>query len=90
MHAVTAPGLKHPMITRNGPYDLIAANILAGPLVAIAPAVGRAAAKGATVILSGILRYQAPRVVTAYAQQRMVLRQKLERGEWATLILEKR
>ena len=79
-----------PVIARNGPYDLIAANILAGPLVAIAPVMGRAAARGATIILSGILRHQAPRVITAYAQQRMVLRQKLERGDWATLMLEKR
>jgi ribosomal protein L11 methyltransferase len=50
---------------------------------------GRAAAHGASVILSGILATQAAGVVTAYAQQGIILRQKLIRGEWATLLLEK-
>ena len=88
--AVTAPGLNHQRIARGAPYDLIVANILAAPLVALAPAIGRAAGHRATIILSGLLVTQAARIVTAYASQRMILRQKLERGEWATLILEKR
>lgn len=87
--AVTAPGLDHPAIARSAPYDLIVANILAGPLAAIAPAIGRAAARNATIILSGILLRQAQGVVAAYQRQGMVLAQRLERGEWATLILEK-
>lgn len=87
--AITATGLDHPAIARSGPYDLIAANILAAPLIAIAPDIGKAAAPGATVILSGLLVTQAPRVTTAYAQQGLVLRKRLERGEWATLILER-
>ncbi len=87
--AVTAPGLDHQLIARSAPYDLIVANILAAPLVTIAPAMGRAAAHGAAIILSGLLITQAARVVSAYARQGMVLRQRLERGDWATLILEK-
>jgi ribosomal protein L11 methyltransferase len=89
IRAVTAPGLQHPAIAQGAPYDLIVANILAAPLVAIAPAIGRAAAHGATIILSGLLRTQAARIVTAYAQQDIVLVRKLERGDWATLLLEK-
>ena len=87
--AVTCPGLEHQVIARSGPYDLIVANILAAPLVELAPAMGRAAMRHATVILSGLLVTQAARVVSAYARQGIVLRQRLERGEWATLILEK-
>lgn len=87
--AVTAPGLDHPRIAHGAPYDLIVANILAAPLVAIAPDIGKAAAHGASVILSGLLVSQAARIVTAYARHGMVLRQRLERGDWATLILEK-
>jgi ribosomal protein L11 methyltransferase len=87
---VTAPGLAHPRIARAAPYDLIVANILAGPLIGLAPAIGRTAARGATVILSGLLVEQAPRVTAAYARQRVVLRRKLVRGNWATLILERR
>ncbi len=90
IRAVTAAGLDHRVIAQSGPYDLIAANILAAPLVHIAPAMGRAAARHATIILSGLLATQAQRVAAAYAMQGMVLRRRLVRGEWATLILEKR
>lgn len=89
IRAITAPGLQHPAIVAGAPYDLIVANILAGPLVAIAPSIGQAAAHGATIILSGLLRSQAARIVTAYAQQGIVLSRRLERGDWATLILER-
>jgi len=89
IEAVTAAGLDHPVIARHGPYDLIVANILAGPLAAIAPNIRRAAAHGATVILSGLLRSQAPRIVSVYASQGVVLRRRIERGDWATLVLGK-
>lgn len=87
--AITAAGLDHPVIMRGRPYDLIVANILAGPLTKLAPSVAEVADTGATVILSGILNRQASRVVSAYAQQGIALRRKLERGDWTTLILER-
>jgi ribosomal protein L11 methyltransferase len=86
--ALEATGVNHPTIQRNAPYDLIVANILAGPLMALAPAIGRIAQKGAVVILSGILQHQARGVINAYARQGMVLNQKLQRKDWTTLILE--
>jgi ribosomal protein L11 methyltransferase len=86
--ALEATGLNHPTISRNAPYDLIVANILAGPLMALAPAVGKAAQKGATIILSGILEHQARGVINAYMRQGMTLTQKLQRKEWTTLMLE--
>ena len=86
--AVEATGLNHPTIAQNGPYDLIVANILAGPLMALAPSVGKAAQKGATIILSGILQHQARGVINAYARQGMTLTQKLQRKDWTTLMLE--
>ena len=86
--AVEATGLNHPTIAQNGPYDLIVANILAGPLMALAPAVGKAAQKGATIILSGILQHQARGVINAYARQGMTLTQQLQRKDWTTLMLE--
>lgn len=89
IEAVTAAGLDHPTIAGHGPYDLIVANILAAPLAAIAPDIRKAAARGATIILSGLLRTQAPRLVGVYASQGIVLRRRIERGDWATLVLEK-
>ena len=88
--AIEADGLEHPRIARGAPYDLIAANILAGPLIRIAPAVGRMAAPGAAIVLSGLLATQATRVQTAYARQSMIVSRKFVRGDWATLVLEKR
>lgn len=86
--AIEATGVNHPAIKQNAPYDLIVANILAGPLMALAPSIGKIAGKGATVILSGILQHQARGVINAYARQGMVLSQKLQRKDWTTLILE--
>ena len=90
IRAITAAGLDHRAIAAGAPYDMIVANILAGPLVHIAPAIARAAAHNATIILSGLLATQATRVASAYANQGVVLRRRLVRAEWATLILEKR
>lgn len=87
---VDAAGLDHPTIKGNAPYDLIVANILAGPLVALAPAIGRVAERGCAVVLSGLLNTQAARIVAAYRQQGMVLRDRIVRGDWTTLTLEKR
>jgi ribosomal protein L11 methyltransferase len=85
-----ATGVNHPKITQGAPYDLVVANILAGPLTALAPAMGRIVGPGASIILSGILEHQAPAVMAAYARQGMVMTQKLQRKDWTTLMLEKR
>ncbi len=87
--AIEATGVEHRQITAAAPYDLIVANILAGPLVALAPAMRRVAGPAAVVILSGILNEQAARVVAAYARQGIVLKTKLVRKEWSTLIMER-
>jgi ribosomal protein L11 methyltransferase len=87
--AIEATGLEHRMINANAPYDLIVANILAAPLVALAPGMGRIAIRGASIVLSGLLETQAARVISAYSRQGMVLRQKIIKKDWATLILEK-
>lgn len=90
VEALEARGLDHRRILGASPFDLIVANILAGPLIALAPAMGRAVAPRAAVILSGILALQARRVLNAYAMQGMVPRSIVQRGDWTTLILEKR
>lgn len=87
---IQATGVNHPLIIRNAPYDLVVANILARPLMALAPSMGRLVERGATVILSGILQRQAAGVIAAYARQGIVVTQKLQRQDWTTLLLEKR
>ena len=89
IRTVTAPGLNHRAIRSNGPYDLLVANILAGPLVAIAPSIRRAARPRADIVLSGLLVTQAARVASAYARQGLILQRRVVRGDWATLMLRK-
>src|SRR5690606_5960932 len=85
--ALEATGVSHSVIRQNAPYDLIVANILAGPLMALAPDIGRIAQKGATVILAGILRDPERGVNSACGRQGMVLKPKQQRTDWSTLFL---
>lgn len=71
-------------------HDLIVANILARPLVMLAPNVARALAPGGVVVLSGILAHQQGAVVAAYRAQGVALRERVVLGEWPTLILTRR
>mgnify|MGYP001034378201 CR=1 FL=1 len=63
---VTATGFDHPVFTERGPFDLIVANILAGPLIELAPEMVRQIKPGGSLILSGILDRQEEAVVAAY------------------------
>lgn len=87
--AFEAAGARHPRLAARAPYDLIVANILAGPLVAMAPDIGRIAVRGGFVVLSGLLETQALRVQSAYARAGMFTERKLTRGDWATLVLRR-
>jgi ribosomal protein L11 methyltransferase len=88
VHAVTAPGLTKSVFADAGPFDLIVANILAGPLVALAPAIHRHLAPGGTVILSGLLEAQRARIVAAYRAQGLRLVGGIHREGWLTLTFE--
>ena len=87
IEALTAAGFGHANLTRRAPYDLIVANILAGPLIAIAPALARRLAPGAIVVLSGLLVHQGPRVAAAYRAQGLRIMRSRAREGWLTLTL---
>jgi ribosomal protein L11 methyltransferase len=83
----TADGMDHPLITARAPYDLLIANILAGPLIDLAPAFAKSVAPGASVVLAGLLDTQADAVIAAYEAQGMKLIESSD-GEWRVLVLE--
>ncbi|MEM7644101.1 MAG: 50S ribosomal protein L11 methyltransferase [Pseudomonadota bacterium] len=84
---VEAAGFDHPHLA--GPFDLIFANILKGPLIGLAPEMGRRCAVGGHGILSGILTPQADEVIEAYrAEGFSVLRHQVI-GDWTTLTLRR-
>ncbi len=84
-----APGVEHPLIGARAPYDLVFANILAGPLVVLAPSVSAVVARGGHLILAGLLQPQARRVIAAYWAQGMRLVWRDPRAEWPVLMLKK-
>lgn len=87
---VAAPGVDHPLITGLAPYDLLIANILAGPLIELAPSLSAQLAEGGSLILAGLLETQADRVIAAYRAQGLRLAARMNNGDWPTLHLRKR
>ncbi|HEX8380621.1 MAG TPA: 50S ribosomal protein L11 methyltransferase, partial [Allosphingosinicella sp.] len=90
LELLVAEGMEHPRLQARAPYDLVIANILAGPLIDLAPSVAKAIAPGGRLILAGLLDHQAPAVAAAYRRQGMMLTGRVERGEWPTLVMRKR
>lgn len=83
-----ADGLPRSRV-REGSYDLILANILADPLVALAQDVARALKPGGVVILSGLLVRQAEYVIAAYRSHGFSLVDHRRLAGWSTLTLIK-
>lgn len=85
VETLTAPGFQHPALAARAPYDLIIANILATPLVALAPAFAKHLTPGGTLILSGILLSQENMVTSALRMQGLPLVSRKRIGEWVSL-----
>ncbi len=87
--AIESNGRMHRLLLESAPYDLILANILARPLIGLAPALRQYSAPGGFVVLSGLLVEQAQQVLGAYRQCGFVLRNRLVVEGWATLVLSR-
>jgi ribosomal protein L11 methyltransferase len=85
----TATGFHHPAIRLASPFDLIVANILAKPLMQLAPSMAAHLTQGGSLILSGILDRQRDAVVAAYVSQRFRHVRTLYREGWVTLHLKR-
>ena len=81
-----ADGMDSPLIAARAPFDLIIANILAGPLVELAPSFAAALSPGGTIILAGLLDTQADAVARAYENEGLSLVRRGP-GEWPVLVL---
>jgi ribosomal protein L11 methyltransferase len=86
---VHASGLGHQRVRSAAPYDLVFANILAPPLVALAQDIRGALRPGGVAILSGLLRTQERRVLAAYRSRGFRLLRRIHRDAWATLVLQR-
>lgn len=87
---VTAAGGNHPALIGRAPYDLLIANILAGPLIELAPTLCALVEDGGSIVLAGLLNGQADAVIAAYRAEGMRVAERSDRGDWPTLHLRKR
>lgn len=86
---VEAAGFDHVTIRKAAPFDLVFANILKGPLIELAPDMGKAVLPGGRVILSGLLVVQAESVIASYVTSGFRLQSRNDLGEWSALVLER-
>ena len=84
---VVADGALSDAITARAPYDLVIANILAGPLVSMAPELAAIADSGAVIVLAGLLETQRAKVVAAFEACGCTLEVADRRGDWTILRL---
>jgi ribosomal protein L11 methyltransferase len=86
MRVIAGDGARH--IAKQS-FDLVFANILMRPLIRLAPKLAPSVAPGGVLILSGLLRSQAPLVREAYASRGLVLERQIPREAWMTLVWRK-
>ena len=84
-----ADGLDHEQIQDTGPFDLVFANILKAPLMALAPSISVVTAENGRAILSGILNHQADDIVETYSKFGYNLVRKEVIVDWTSLLLVK-
>ena len=87
---LVADGMDHPLLRARGPYDLILANILAGPLIDLAPHFSRSLLPGGSLLLAGLLESQEAQVRRACRRAGLRIAARLVNGDWSILWLRKR
>ena len=87
--SAAGPGFDTPEVGKRAPYDLVLANILAGPLIDMAPDLAVICDDLGYVVLSGMLKEQANDVIQAYEAAGLTLKDRIDIGKWSTLLLQK-
>lgn len=87
--AFVSDGYSSERIRRAGKFDLIVANILARPLIKLAPDLERHLARHGMAVLSGLLASQEQQVLSAHLMQGLKLARRFAYGEWCTLVLRR-
>lgn len=87
---LVADGMDHPLLAARGPYDLIIANILAGPLIDLAPHFAKSLVPGGHLLLAGLLETQEAQVRAACRRVGLRIAERLVNGDWSILWLRQR
>lgn len=86
---IVAAGIDHPRLRPPHRFDLLIANILAGPLIMLSGAIARASKPGGHIILSGLLTSQAREVIATYLARGFYLERHERIAGWSTLIMRR-
>jgi ribosomal protein L11 methyltransferase len=86
---VVAKGVGHPALYAQNHYDVVFANILARPLIKLAPQIAAVAAPDADIVLSGLLARDVPGVLNAYGLQGWYLAKRIDLEGWAALLMHR-
>lgn len=84
---VAADGFDHRKIASAAPFDFVFANILAGPLAGLAPAMASHVQKNGRVMLAGLMTDQADAIIAAYEAAGFRLINRLDQPTWPILLL---
>jgi ribosomal protein L11 methyltransferase len=87
VRAVASDGYRDRRVASGGPYDLIAANILAEPLATMAGDLARHLAPGGAAVLSGLLTEQEPEVRNRHRGHGLRLARRVVVDGWTTLVM---
>jgi len=90
VRVLDAMGFDHALVRRAQPFDLVLANLLPNPLIALAPRMRRAIAPGGIAVMSGLLDHQAREVRATYAAAGFRLVHQRSRAGWTALMLARR
>ena len=85
-----ADGMDHNLLQARAPFDLLIANILAGPLIALADDFAVSVAPRGNILLAGLLETQEAEVRRAYRRAGFRLARRMVNGDWSILWLRKR
>lgn len=89
MRFYVGAGVRHALASRPGRFDLVLANILARPLMRLAPSLARVLAADGTLILSGLILRDVPGVLSAYGAHGWRLSRRIDLDGWAALVLKR-
>ncbi|MEM9205260.1 MAG: 50S ribosomal protein L11 methyltransferase [Pseudomonadota bacterium] len=76
-------------VSECGPFDLVFANILAKPLIWLAPDIALVAGRSCHLIVSGLLPPQTGPVRVAYGRRGFGLKKRYQLNGWSTLVFQK-
>jgi ribosomal protein L11 methyltransferase len=89
VRVLDAASFGHAELRAGEPFDLVLANLLPRPLIALAPAMRRRIRAGGLAVLSGLLDHQAREVGAIYRTAGLSLRDRRSRDGWSTLVLQR-